>query len=96
MRVLAEGENLSKLREVTGPLRVYLTRDLNDEEIVILEKRFIDVKQQARILVVKGEIGQLKDMFNNEVVGWQLMADNDSRIAWALGLGVAVLALRSK
>ncbi|KKL08536.1 hypothetical protein LCGC14_2574910 [marine sediment metagenome] len=96
MRVIAEGENLSQLREVSGTLRVYLTRDLTDEEIVILEQKFIEVKQQARILVVKGDLEQVKGMFNKEVLGWQLIADNDSRIAWALGLGVAVLALRSK
>ena len=92
MRVLAEGENLQELREVSGTLRVYLTRDLTDEEILMLERKFIEVKQQARILVVKGEIGQLKDMFRSEVVGWQLMADS-SNLKWFLGAGIAALVL---
>jgi len=91
MEVISEGRSLEELNKTEGELRVYLDRNLTDEEI----SRFTDVRQEARILIVNAsEVDKVKEL-SVGVKGWQLMGER-SWWPWVVGGGLAYLALRGR
>ena len=91
MNVVAEGTNLEELNKSKGELRVYLERNLTDEEI----SKFVDARQEARILIVNAsEVDKIKEL-DVGVKGWQLMGER-SWWPWVVGGGLAYLALRGR